>query len=44
MYSPTAVEENIIMQSLGRTYGILVEMRDTTPSNLIPGIPLGPQG
>ncbi len=43
VYSPTAAEENTIMQSLGRTYSILVEMRETTPSNLVPGIPLGPQ-
>ncbi|WP_243714182.1 erythromycin esterase family protein [Actinomadura bangladeshensis] len=43
VYSPTATEENDIVQSLGRTYSILIEMRDTTPSNLIPGIPLGPQ-
>ncbi|MES9608129.1 erythromycin esterase family protein [Actinomadura sp. NPDC000929] len=42
VYSPTAVEENDITQSLGLTYGLLVELRDTTPSNLIPGIPLGP--
>ncbi|MFF4622823.1 erythromycin esterase family protein [Nonomuraea jabiensis] len=43
VYSPADVEVNNITQSLGRTYSILVEMRDTTPSNLIPGIPLGPQ-
>ncbi|MEU8118372.1 erythromycin esterase family protein [Spirillospora sp. NPDC049024] len=42
VYSPTAVEENNIMQPLGLTYSILYELRDTTPSNLIPGIPLGP--
>lgn len=42
VYSPTAVEENNITQSLGRTYSILVEMRDTTPTHLIPGVPRGP--
>ncbi|MFD0538462.1 erythromycin esterase family protein [Actinomadura luteofluorescens] len=42
VYSPTAVEENNIVQPLGRTYSVLYELRDTTPSNLIPGIPLGP--
>ncbi|MBO2436933.1 erythromycin esterase family protein [Actinomadura nitritigenes] len=43
VYNPTAPEDNNIVQSLGRTYSVLVELRDTTASNLIPGIPLGPQ-